>query len=61
MKNKQDDNKRYKARFVGKNMLTKDVTYDKLGLCATSVCLLTWRQKVWVVEIGNGRHESLYL
>ena len=41
VKNKQDGNKRYTARLVGKNMSTKDVTHYKLGLCATSIGLLT--------------------
>ena len=38
VKNKQDDSKRYTARLVGKDMSTKDVTHDKLGLCAN----LSW-------------------
>ena len=41
VKNKQDANKRYTFRLVSKDMSTKDVTHDKLGLCATSVGLLT--------------------
>ena len=41
MKNKQDGSKRYTARLVGKDMSTKDVTHDKLGLGATSIGLLT--------------------
>ena len=41
VKNKQDDSKRYTARRVGNDMSIKDVTHDKLGLCATSVGLLT--------------------
>ena len=35
------DSKRYTARLVGKDMLTKDAIHDKLGLCVTSVGLLT--------------------
>ena len=41
VKNNHDDNKYYKAKVVVKDILTKDVTYDKLGLCAISVDLLT--------------------
>ena len=41
VKNKQDSSERYTARLVGKDMSTKDVTHHELGLCATSVGLLT--------------------
>ena len=41
VKNTQDGSKRYTARLVGKDMSTKDVTHDKLGLGATSIGLLT--------------------
>ena len=41
VKNKQDGSKRYTARLVGKDMSTKDDTHHELGLCATSVGLLT--------------------
>ena len=41
VKNKQDGSKRYTTRLVGKDMSTKDVTHHELGLCATSVGLLT--------------------
>ena len=41
IKNKQDGSKQYMARLVGKDMSTKDVTHHELGLCATSVGLLT--------------------
>ena len=40
VKNKQDGSKRHMARLVGKDMSTKDVTYDKLGLCTISVDLI---------------------
>ena len=41
VKNKQDGSKWYTTRLVDKDMSTKDVTHDKLGLCATSIGLLT--------------------
>ena len=41
VKNKQDGSKRYTTRLVRKEMSTKDVTHDKLGLCATLVGFLT--------------------
>ena len=40
MKNKHDGNKWYKARLIGKDMLTNDFTHDKFGLCEISVGFL---------------------
>ena len=40
VKNKKDDSKWYKTRVVVKDILTKGVTHDKLGLCTISVGLL---------------------
>ena len=40
VKNKQDGSKQYKDRLVVKDISTKDVTHDKLELCAISVGLL---------------------
>ena len=40
MKNKQDGSKRYKDRLVVKDMLTKCVTLNKVGLCTISIGLL---------------------
>ena len=53
LKNKHDGSKCYKARLVDKEMLTKGVAHDKLGLCTTLVGLLSWRQRFelqrWVI------------
>ena len=40
VKNEHDDSKRYKTRLVDKDMLTKGITHDKLGLYTISVGLL---------------------
>ena len=37
------------------DMLTKGITIEKLKLCTISIGLLAWKQRDWVVEIGDGR------